>query len=282
MHLFPVSVEDTVEDRDPIKCLALSHLVHSLAWKPFRGHVLVVFVLSHNWSREALGQPVGTIQSPRAKGKSLRQRSPLGSGRSQRWAWGGYGNSFCSFVDKEAALDAGQRWGDLTWGSGADTYARMKSWKWEDAEFRTAIIQMAVQQSEKGLGEVPARKVCISRNSLAGLTQQVFLLRSQLKTKKRSSKTLTEGEGENKEGSWNAWTQGREGRKIKINTDATSYNKMLGGQVRKWRQITAFHYEPSKFYLTLPSLQAVTGEDSFPCLVNPCKNLLLGACLTSC
>lgn len=59
---------------------------------------------------------------------------------------------------------------------------------------------MAVQQSEKGLGEVPARKVCISRNSLAGLTQQVFLLRSQLKTKKRSSKTLTEGEGENKEG----------------------------------------------------------------------------------
>lgn len=59
---------------------------------------------------------------------------------------------------------------------------------------------MAVQQSGKRLDEVPARKVCLSRNSLAGLTQQIILLRSQLKTKKRSRKKLNEGEGKNKEG----------------------------------------------------------------------------------
>lgn len=119
-----------VTDGDPIKdklSVLLSHLVHSLAQKPFRGHVLMVFVLSQNWAREALGQPVGMIWSRRAKGKSVRQRSPLGRGRSQRWIWGGYGSSFCSFVDEEAALGTGQRWDGLTWDSTGEVYGRMKS-----------------------------------------------------------------------------------------------------------------------------------------------------------
>lgn len=65
----------------------------------------------------------------------------------------------------------------------------------------TAIIQMAVQRSEEGLGEVRARKVCLSSDTLVGLTQQVILLRSQLKTRKRSRNKLNEGERKNKEGS---------------------------------------------------------------------------------
>lgn len=56
------------------------------------------------------------------------------------------------------------------------------------------------EQSEKGLSEVPARKVYLSSNALAGLTQQVIIFRSQLKTKKGSRKKLSEGEGKNKEG----------------------------------------------------------------------------------